>query len=993
MRAVERKLNKKQLVTVWLLIISVVLAAAYAAVMIVIKKRATGAEEQNKVTLTPLEGEALYLNQLIAYPPIEEAQITFLEISNKTGKFGVSRYPDDRGSFLFHYYVDGQKEFIPYMPPITGAEGGFNYESLYAVETGDGYGMIYYLTYLCSALSAPYFTERIVLPPTDTEEGQAQRDALLTEYGLTQSEITTVSFFYGERDPKTGHIIEGTEKPRIILIGKKALSGNGYYFMLADRPDYVYYTRSEYFSYALAGFNEFVKGMLVTEGIDNESVYGPYLTTDFKKWITSVYEKEGDIIFSNEEKKYKNYDNPEIVANGKEYVSVDKGLEFVPESGDFDGYDVLDDQKFFFDLETLKTHPEYARIKNALIGKTVGSYEENKIILTLLSELESSDTKRLDFGEGESVKYGYSVSKIEAVIDESGERTDGTVSSADCLVKITYRYTVGGKTVQHDCHGVMDLSDLDSTVADKFIGLTVGEELGEILEFTVDYTKENSLSATSEKFILTGITAIFDENGAIINAVTEDAYVNISYYRVVGDKKSDVTTMPIRLSDIKDDDKLAPLKTQLIGKSKGALNLTVYNDVYHYEFVRDFVTYEISEIEKFIANEIVVSFRFVNASDRDPFYGDTFYKNTLKNEYALYGLNAGACESAVKLLGGIGKDSNSAVGLSGETVAIGLTHANKEKYGLYAHKIYFEMPRGIFDASEEEGSSNNDQLSDFDWLRTLGFTLYISDPTYVDGVKIRYIGSDMYDLIAKVPAADFDFLDYGFTEFWARRNLMMMDITKLQNLKLEFDMEDLTGSYEFDVRFTDAYGGYVGDKYVISPEQFEGSSPIEHEIVNVKASDDAFDTEFKKMFGSKSGGDLATLYNHTVGGGEVTYYENSNDLLGPAYFNSVYETLQLTRYLGTLTEEEQEAGFAKTRIMRMHVKVDGKENYYTYDFYRIDDRRVMVAHYITDQNGNKVEHLGEVSDFYVSTFAFKKLVNHYIYLLNGKPVDENVHYD
>ena len=134
MKTVERKLNKRQLATVWLLIISVLLIAGYVVVMTVIKNRASNIANQNNVTLTPLEGEAVYLNQLVAYPPLEESQITFLEVSNKNGKFGVSRYPDDRGSFLFHYYIDGQKEFIPYMPPITGAEGSFNYESLYAVE-------------------------------------------------------------------------------------------------------------------------------------------------------------------------------------------------------------------------------------------------------------------------------------------------------------------------------------------------------------------------------------------------------------------------------------------------------------------------------------------------------------------------------------------------------------------------------------------------------------------------------------------------------------------------------------------------------------------------------------------------------------------------------------------------------------------------------------------------------------------------------------------
>ncbi|MBQ7343478.1 MAG: hypothetical protein IJW53_01795 [Clostridia bacterium] len=993
MKAVERKLNKAQITTIWLLIISVLLAAAWLTVSLVIKNLSSqGGSSSGNQAPTPLEGEATYLNQLVAYPTIEEGEITYIEIKNKTGDFGVSRYPDDNGSFLFHYYVDGQEGAIPYTPPIMGAEGDFEYESLYAVETGDGYGMIYHLTYLCSALGAPYFTERIPLPSDDTEEGAAKREALLREYGLTQSESTMVSFVYGERDKTTGSIIEDSEDAHLIVIGDKALSGNGYYFMV-DGRDYVYYTGSEYFSYALAGFHEFIKGRLVAEGLDGESVYGPYLTTDFKEWKGTVFKAESDRVFTSDQDGYKNYENPSVTVNGSYYASVDKGLDFVPESGDFSGYETEEGINLSFDLEALKAHPEFTRIKNALVGKSVGSYAGDEIIITLLSELYNSDEKRIDFGENESVSYEYKISKIEAVITDNGEKTSGSVESSDTLLKVTYRYTVGGVSVKHDCHGVIDLGDIDPAEAEKLVGVNIGEDLGEsAVTVTVNYTADNALS-TTEKYVLTGVTSIFDEYGAIADTITNETFVNISYSHYVDGKEKTSGTSVIRLADIKDGDKLAPLKTFLLGKGKGSYNETVYNETFYYEVMREFVTYEISEIEYFVANEMIVSFRFVNASKRDPFYGDTLYENTLTGKNRLYGLNAGSCESAVKLLGGIGTDSNSAVGLSGTTVAIGLSLDNMEKYGLFAHKIYFEMPRGIFDASEGEEASDNDQLSDFDWISTLGFTLYISDPVYdADGSKIRYIGSDMYDVIAKVPSADFDFVEYDFIDFWARKNLLMMDITKLQGLKLEFNMQDLTGEYDFEVLFKDAYEGYVNGEYVVSETEFAGSSPIDQEIIKVKASDDAFDTAFKEMFGTEWG-DLSTLHNHTMGDGKATYYPGSRDTLGAAYFNSVYETLQLTRYLDRLTDEEQAEGFTKTKVMSLYLEVEDKAYGYTYDFYRIDDRRIMVSFYRSDDDGNMVDQLGVVSDYYISTFAFKQLVNHYMYLLNGKEVDENINYD
>ena len=986
MKAVERKLNKAQIATIWLLIISVLLTAGIITVVAIANYKAknqastpsTGADLDLK------DGESSYLNQRVVYEPIEESEILFLEISNKDDKFGVSRYPDDKGDFLFHYYKDGEEKAIPYTPPIVGAESGFDYTSLYAVETGDGFGRIYYLTYLCAALSAPFFTERIELP-----EDEEKRNALLKDYGLTQTESTMISFEYCDRDPATKEIIKDSNDVHVIVLGGKAVSGAGYYFMV-DGRDYVYYTNSEYFNYALRGFASFIKGTLVSAGLDQDSVYGPYLTTDFKSWTGTMFKEESDRVFTSDMPGYGKYENPTVIVNGNYVKSVDKGLEYKPDGDVFSGYETGEKTDLKFDLEILKSHPSYERIKNTFVGKNVGA---QNITLTLLDDVHTGDAKLIDFSKSDVVTYDYAISKIEAVLSDDGERTSGTVGSDDTLLKVTYRYTVGGKTVAHDCHAVIDLTNLADSEKAKFVGKSVGSAL-DTFTVTVNYTKDEGGSLKSnEKYVLTDILAIFNEKGEIINAVTENAYVNISYRIDVDNNKGTSQTTMIKLSDIKDDSKLAPLKTILIGKEKGSYSTVVYSSEYRYEFMREFATYEISEIKYFVANEIIVSFAFCNASERDPFYGDTFYKNTLENEYRLYGLNSGTCESAVKLLGGIGTDSNHALGLSGETVAIGLTLANMEKYGLYAHKIYFEMPRNIYDASEGTENADNDALSDYDWLRTLGFTLYISDAVYDDdGNKVRYIGSDMYDVIAKVPAKDFDFVEYEFVEFWARKNMIMMNVEKLDQVKFEFNMQELQGEYTFDLTFMTAYGAYIDGKYVISEEKIDGYSPFDHQIVNVKASDDAFDSAFKDMFGADKWGNLATLYDHTMGDGNPTFYPRKEITLGAAYFNSIYESLMFTAYLDDLTEEEQLVGKTKPKVMSMHVKVDGREYFYTYDFYRIDDRRVMVSLYRTDAEGNRVEQLGEVSDFYISTFAFKKIVNNYIHLLNGKEIDDNINY-
>jgi hypothetical protein len=64
---------------------------------------------------------------------------------------------------------------------------------------------------------------------------------------------------------------------------------------------------------------------------------------------------------------------------------------------------------------------------------------------------------------------------------------------------------------------------------------------------------------------------------------------------------------------------------------------------------------------------------------------------------------------------------------------------------------------------------------------------------------MRYIGSDLYDIVTRVPAADFAFLDYDFETFWARRNIILMDVVHIENFSIEFNMSDFQGEYNFEL--------------------------------------------------------------------------------------------------------------------------------------------------------------------------------------------------
>ena len=64
---------------------------------------------------------------------------------------------------------------------------------------------------------------------------------------------------------------------------------------------------------------------------------------------------------------------------------------------------------------------------------------------------------------------------------------------------------------------------------------------------------------------------------------------------------------------------------------------------------------------------------------------------------------------------------------------------------------------------------------------------------------------------------------------------------------------------------------------------------------------------------------------------------------------------------------------------------------YVYEYYRIDDRRVRVCIYKQEgYNGKRLT--SEVDDFYISTFAFKKIVSAFNGVLNAEIIDSNVGY-
>ncbi len=987
-RVEKRKLNKN---LIHLIILGATLLTLIA-VLITVELLPSKTKPKAEVKLPEIReelGETLYLNVPLVYENVPEKNMEYILVRNrdKEGKlrmFGVAALED--GSFVLEYSTDGTVETLtPYLPDIIGAEGNFDLSSLYAKATGSSFSQVYLLTYLCSALGTPTFNERIDLPENETEKNE-----MLARYGLDPEHCSAVYFEY--TDPTDKKV-----KEHNILLGSRSLSGGGFYFMV-DGRNVVYYTASNSFEYAMRGFEDFVSGRLVAEGLAYDYNFEPSLTSDFKQWVNTEHKKEGEAIQKD----------ATVIAKGTFVLPFTAGSDYKPND---DGY-ITEGGTFTFSPEKLSNHSDFARFAAMLTGKTVGKYT-TPISITLLDERGSSSSGIVELKEGESVTYKYVISTIESVITATDEIRDAALLTGQNgdpvsynLVKVTYDYYIGGEKVnEYPAHAVLDLSSqlLPDGAAEQIRAAGIGTP-DTAIEFEIAYTTENSI-ASSESLYIDSITGIYSKDGELIGEVTADCYITFAYYEVINGHKTALRTVSIDLAGNDESQRWADLKDKLIGKKIGGdLGIKLYTNTYYYEVMRGFTEYRIDEITKFITSRLVVAFRYINKTEQDPFFGESVYENTMHEhkgyeKYTIYGIDSTVCESVSNLLGGTGDRTNtgSSAGYVGQTVAVGLTPENMELYKLYAYTVYFELPRGIYDPSdfdtsvEENTQDGLADLSTYAWYDTLGFTLYISEEE--DGY--RYVGSDMYDIIAKVPAEDFSFLNYDFEELWARNNFIFLDVNNINEIEFDFSMKEYYGTYNFGVTKERFYVGATDDgRMYASKVEFEGAVPTTRLYVNIKSSGNEMDTAYKRIK-EQLGRDalsVSDIYNVLYNNGEE-YMFSGLDTHGVVNYKGIFERMYRTQYQDfVLNDEEISSALARQRLMRVKVKVfendwSSRAGYYVYDFYYLDGSRVMVSAFRMDDKGNPTSE--RMSSFTVSNYAFENIVLSVYGVLNGEYIDEN----
>lgn len=938
-----------------------------------------------------LPGEALYNGYYrIAYPHIEGSEIADIRITSHNGTYRLYREGGDLDNpFIIYFTPEGSDEEEIFYPPIMESEADFDYTSLYATEESTGYG-IPKIYYVYTAIGTLYVDSHIEIP---TGEG---RDAFLEDYGLSDEDAEVIQFAYFDEEDKP-HAIS-------IKIGNKTLEGKGYYYMVAESGadgkseyrNYVYVTSSDYFDYALAGAASLINATLVAEGLEDDSYLEPYLTTDFKQWVTHYY--NGECHTGGAEH------GPDCKLNVQEDSNVltvaDILVPWNPEADDdynketpeFDipagianGYIRDDGGKVEFDLSKYKNTKGYSSMIKSLVGKAIGSYEDNPIIFTLVS-----DGRAIHIPKGESVKYVYTVSAIEAVVADSDVVTEGTVVgdvSGARYVKVTYTATADTEsTTPIPYHAVIDLENplLPQDAKAAILSAKIGA-LSDNIRFEITYSESTAQSVTA-KLVIDRILAITDKDGTKeINKVEADSMVVYSYHYEVGGVSGDSKTVYVELSKL--DESTESLRDKLVGKTVGECNITVGSYTQYSEVMLDFYTNVVKEITGFVTSEIVVSFNFVNIRDRDPFYGESIYENTLTDERGIYGLNNGTCNTVVEILGGLEEVAGNSEGIYGEeTLAIGLSTDVMIKYHLYdeeAYRIYFELPRDIYDANLEE---DGDEL--YAWGSELGFTLYVSGEFEEEGEVYRYVASDMYQIVTKIPAEKLVFLKYDFVDMWARRKMLMLDIEYLEALDVEFNMDGVYGKYNFDITHTTHYIDANGNHYT---QYTDGMSEYDYMTIVLSQGSGSMETEFSKYLQNNGLGtatNLADFYNATYGGGKPVAI--GNDTADVAQFKSLMQLIYFTDYTDTVPRDEQ-ADILNSRevIMKLTVSVKGDTDKYVYEFRRYTERQIMVTLSRVSSSGVV---LSSASDFYLSSAAARKIVSGFLFILSGKEVDGTVNY-
>ena len=427
----KKGIGKKQIPIIICSSVLVLLIAGYAVISSLISAGVFGAKEETGSTaVTPPDvfeeqGESIFNNRGVAYPYLQKSKIVSVTVKSHKDSFIIKRpnAKDDEGNtvdskyedhFLFYYMTD-TGDLDVYYPDILEEEPDTQYTDFYAIESSDGLNA-YKIDYLCAAIGALYFEDRI---EGESEDGKLTA-AQYNRYGLTADKRETVYIDYLDA--------EGKKQSYTVFIGDKLITGYGYYFMIEGR-EYIYTAPAgETLSYLLGDFESFLHSRIIAQGLPQDSLYEPYLTTDYKQWTNKYYS-----INNGGEGLYVAPDS-EVVILADRHTPMYKSNG---NSNDDKGYSKTGYKVDLVDLKFVADRPEFERIKAILLANKVGNYEGNEIVATVVSNINEAELGKT---------YSYTINGIEAVLTNTEEFTAAGHPVGDAsLVKVSYYASLDGE--------------------------------------------------------------------------------------------------------------------------------------------------------------------------------------------------------------------------------------------------------------------------------------------------------------------------------------------------------------------------------------------------------------------------------------------------------------------------------------------------------------------------------------------------------------------
>lgn len=1005
-------------------------------------------------------GEAYYYigstpvpNVVLMFPQLGRNDLCEIKVHNSKGE----------NYFFFHnqaygtnYFVLGQcdsswnwDESDLYYPPILeNSVGSFDYTSLYD-DTST-------IPQMLAAVGCVNISERI--RPTDGENfeewlhnfGLAKEDdpayfELVTYlrdeagnyiYSVSGTEdyvgISTHDGKYYYIDPETptalGKEYTGPKSALVpmadaeniirVYVGNPTVDDRGYYLYLEGR-EVVYTTTNAYLPDVVdRNIGYYVYPRLISE---SESQYAYQLTPNLTYW-------KGEYFGIDSHK--------EITADMRLSLSV----PIIWEVNSDEGYDrTRYDQEVFVDLSTEGYHSAW--LVN-LLGKHIGDGIDIAVPTTNLYE------------KGASGEATYTIHGVEGIL------RDGAYNNADPLTvmvgdRVIVRYSDG--TLASDgtpaiYFGYVNLGnpEVNQALAVALIGLVRGETC----EKTIQVTYSAGESDYRLRLALVSIDAIINENGDKVATVDYGCTVRVTY--LLWERGSDgeevslgsVTidlTIPTEADYNNPDawgnygysDPATEMYTMqsifdfLLGKKEGS-----YTDgqgasteemviTYPSEIIDNFTMYRGATITGGNRYDMELSFGFTN--DRDIFHGGSLYEILAPDDKTMYGLDSTSTLTIIEKFQTMAGD---------ETVALGLTDAVMKQYGLYAYRLYFELPYNVYTISDGENTR-------YYYRDKVGFTLFVSEKQ-ADGS--RYVGSDMYDIVVKyTDGSDFDFLSWSFHTGWVQNSLLMVSYEDLRQMVFDINYENYKHIWGIDICVDRDY--YYETSYMVGGEEQINYTNIARlyaslvdggvadignsyqELISVLQYKEAYadredyseyDVHDPRRLHTVAGyfvrtyTDSLRYITELIGGKDldkiyqengITEFFNNKDYGGAYYTKNILQILNSAHYWGTveddlraklppgLTREEQDAEIERqlaailadeeNRVLTLALTLDdGEESSgYIYRFYNYSYHSLVSVAKVGADGTEEVSNL-----FYIQAREVEKIVNAVIALTEGRVI-------